>query len=145
MHPLQHSEASDIEKTEDIVRCHLLDLYHDELPYEWQVQTVGWTPYLDGTLRIDVDIYVHTEVHKGILIGRQSKCIKQLWLQAQTDLVKLYRRPIKLVLRGKLMKEFISKEVRRGTDLSELRNSRLHPESYSLPPRLQRLIAPKSQ
>jgi GTPase Era involved in 16S rRNA processing len=137
MHPLQHSGASDIEKTEDIVRCHLLDLYHDELPYEWQVQTAGWTPYLD------VDIYMHTEVHKGILIGRQSKCIKQLWLQAQTSEA-LPQTHQKLVLRGKLMKEFISKEVRRGTDLSELRNSRLHPEGYSLAPRLQRLIAPLS-
>jgi len=141
-HPLQTSDTADIEKVEDAVRCHLFDLYHDELPYSWMVRTVGWTPHLDGTLRIDVDIYVHTEVQKGILIGKQSKAISKLWQEVQADLVKLYMRPIQLVIRGKLMKEFTSKEVNRGVDMSSYRNTRLTSKTQNLPPRLKELISP---
>lgn len=143
-HPLQQTESPDIQRVEDIVRCHLLDQYHDELPYIWMVRCAGWTPLLDGTLRIDVDIFVHSEIQKGILIGRESKCIKKLWVETQADLVKLFRRPIQLVFKGKLMKEFTSKEVYRGADMSEHRSSRLTADN-TIPPRLQAFIAPPQE
>ena len=72
-HPKQISSMSDVAMAEEVVREQIFNWVHDELPYRWLLRTVGWTPFLDGSLRIDMDILVMTGDHIGIVLGKESK------------------------------------------------------------------------
>lgn len=142
-HPAKITNMSDMEKAETIVRNELFEYFHDELPYRWIVRTVSWTPYLDGTLRIDIDILVEHEHQKAILIGRDAKCIKIVHNHAQNNLVKLYRRPIQLNIRARLMKEWVKGVVRRNETLQTTLHPRFN-ETIEVPERIRKLLeAPK--
>jgi GTPase len=123
-HPSQVTTLSDIEMAEDIVREQLLNWIHDELPYRWVVRTLGWTPYLDGTLRIDIDILVMTNIHIGILIGKEGRVIKQIFNASHAALSKLYQRKIELHLTPKLMKTEAKKASIKGLEI-EIKHPRL--------------------
>ena len=102
-HPMQSTSLSDCDVATDIVREQVLHHIHDELPYRWIYRVVGWTPHLDGTLRIDVDIQVKTDIHKGILTGREGMVIKKIIHAAESTLSNYYQRKIRLVIRASIM------------------------------------------
>lgn len=138
-HPAKITNLSDMEKAENIIRNELFEYFHDELPYTWIVRTVSWTPYLDGTLRIDIDILVEHEKQKGILIGREAKCIKIIHNHAQNNLVKLYKRPIQLFIRARLMKDWVKGAIRRNETLQTTIHPRFN-EAIDVPERIKKLI-----
>ena len=116
-HPQQVTNLSDVEKVEQIIREELLNWYHEELPYSWKLRTVGWTPYLDGTLRIDTEVLVHSQIQIGIFLGKQSRTVKKVCESAKAKIIQLYQRPVKLVLKAKLAKDHLTKEVERNQNL----------------------------
>ena len=130
-HPNQLTTSSDIEIAENVVRERIFYWIHDELPYRWLLRTIGWTPYLDGTLRIDMDVLVLTKVHVGIFLGKESKVIKKIWSESQSILSKIYNRKIQLNLKAKLMKDDIKTQVKRGKEI-QMTHPRL-PHQEQLP------------
>jgi len=92
----------------------LLEDFDEELPYKWKVRVVGWTPYLNGTLRIDAEVLVLTQVQQGMVIGRNGRSIKKLIHKSTKILEDLYRRPIDLRFQPSLMDKSIRKAVKKG-------------------------------
>lgn len=112
-HPSQVTTLSDIEQAQGIVKQQLFEVFHDELPYEWVPRVIGWTPFLSGTLRVDMEVLVKNSIQRGIFIGRESRNIKKIAGNAEYDLLKLYKRPVKLVLHVRIMKEVLRKTLQR--------------------------------
>lgn len=113
-HPLQKTNMPDIEIAADVVREQVMNMIHDELPYRWVYATSGWTPYLDGSLRIDVSVLVKSSIHKGILIGKDSKVIKKIAQNSEIILSNLYKRKVVLVIEAKIMDKEIRKASYKG-------------------------------
>ena len=53
--------------------------YNQEIPYEAKLRVLGWTPYLDGTLRIDVDILVKNKNIRRIIYGTRGMAIGNVY------------------------------------------------------------------
>jgi len=121
-HPGQRTNLADIEYVEEILREYLLDRYHDELPYSIVTRTVGWTPYLDGTLRIDQDLYVKSDAQKAILLGKEGRGIERLQVEVQHQLSQAYNRPIQFNPKIKLADGGLAQAVKRGEDISEFKH-----------------------
>ena len=129
-HPGQRTNLADIEFVEEILREYLLDRYHDELPYSIVTRTIGWTPYLDGTLRIDQDIFVKSEAQKAILLGKEGRGIERLQGEVQYQLSQAYKRPIQFNPKVKIADGALEQAVKRGEDISEFKH-------YQPAPRLE--------
>lgn len=142
-HPLQRTTTSDVSIAEDIVREQVLAWIHDELPYRWAYRTIGWTPFLDGSLRIEMDILVMSHIHIGILLGKESKNIKKIWFESQNILSKMYNRKVNLVLKAKLMKSEIKRAVHKGKTVEITHPHLAHTETIA-PESLKEIESAKS-
>ena len=80
---------------------------HEEVPYAATVETEGFQDRPDGSLRIDVTIYVARASHKAILIGERGARIRELGSKARQHLAGLLERPVHL---------FLNVKERRGWD-----------------------------
>ena len=74
---------------------------HEEVPYATTVETETWTERKDGSVRIDVTVYVSRPGHKAILIGDKGSKIKSIGARARQDLARLLDRPVHLFLNVK--------------------------------------------
>mmetsp|Transcript_17642 Transcript_17642/g.17608 ORF Transcript_17642/g.17608 Transcript_17642/m.17608 type:complete len:143 (+) Transcript_17642:875-1303(+) len=117
---MQLTTLSDIDKVNQLFRTEMLDMYHDRLPYIWYTRVVGWTPYLDGTLRIDTELMVHSNIQVGMAVGKAARCIKKLHFNVKCRLEKLYQRPICLTIKVKKMKESVSWAIRHNREVNLL-------------------------
>jgi GTP-binding protein Era len=113
-HPLQRTSLPDAETASEVVREQVMNYVHDELPYRWIYRTVGWTPFLDGSLFIEVDVQVKTDVHKGILIGRGGMVIKKICHAAENWLSHFFQRKVRLQITPKIMGEKERKATYKG-------------------------------
>ncbi|OMJ66388.1 hypothetical protein SteCoe_36780 [Stentor coeruleus] len=112
--PLQKTNLPDIEIAADVVREQVMNRIHEELPYRWIYTVYGWTPYLDGSLRIDVNILVKSNIHKGILIGKDAMVIKKIAYESEIILSNIYKRRVVLVIDVKIMDKDIRKASYKG-------------------------------
>lgn len=113
-HPHQKTTLTDLEIATELVREQVLHHIHDELPYRWIYRVVGWTPFLNGTLRIDIDILVKTKIHIGILIGRESRVIKKIIHVCESWLSNYYQRKVVVYITGKIMDDDVRKATYKG-------------------------------
>ncbi len=74
---------------------------HEEVPYGATVETESFKERKDGSVRIDVTIYVARPGHKAILIGDKGTKIKAIGARARQDLGGLLDRPVHLFLNVK--------------------------------------------
>jgi len=74
---------------------------HEEVPYAATVETESFKDRKDGSVRIEVTIYVARPGHKAILIGDKGSKIKALGERARHDLAALLDRPVHLFLNVK--------------------------------------------
>jgi GTP-binding protein Era len=74
---------------------------HEEVPYGTTVETETWTERKDGSVRIDVTVYVARSGHKAILIGEKGSKIKSIGARARQDLGRLLERTVHLFLNVK--------------------------------------------
>ena len=56
----------------ELVREKLMDRLHQEIPYGLTVETEDWNELDDGSVRIDILIFVHKLGQKKILIGKNG-------------------------------------------------------------------------
>jgi GTP-binding protein Era len=74
---------------------------HDEVPYAATVETESFKERPDGSVRIEVTIYVARPGHKAILIGEKGSKIRDIGARARRDLAGLLERPVHLFLNVK--------------------------------------------
>ena len=74
---------------------------HDEVPYAATVETESFKERPDGSVRIEVTIFVSRPGHKGILIGDKGTKIRDIGARARRDLKGLLERDVHLFLNVK--------------------------------------------
>lgn len=85
----------------EVVREQIFMQTHEEVPYGTTVETETWTERKDGSVRIDVTVYVARPGHKAILIGEKGSKIKSIGARARQDLGRLLERTVHLFLNVK--------------------------------------------
>jgi GTP-binding protein Era len=85
----------------EIVREQIFMQTHEEVPYGTTVETESWTERKDGSVRIDVTVYVARPGHKAILIGEKGQKVKSIGARARQDLTRLLERTVHLFLNVK--------------------------------------------
>jgi GTPase len=85
----------------EIVREQIFMQTHEEVPYGATVETESFKDRKDGSVRIEVTIYVARPGHKAILIGEKGSKIKAIGARARQDLTALLDRPVHLFLNVK--------------------------------------------
>ncbi|GAQ83625.1 hypothetical protein KFL_001550150 [Klebsormidium nitens] len=92
------TDLSDEQRAMDIVRQHLLDRLHKEIPYKVVVKPVGWAESGDGVLEIRQDLIVDRKKIKAMVVGKKGATIKQITLGAREELGEILGRRIELFL-----------------------------------------------
>jgi GTPase len=85
----------------ETVREQIFIQTHEEVPYGATVETESFKERKDGSVRIDITIYVGRPGHKAILIGDKGSKIKAIGARARQDLNSLLDRPVHLFLNVK--------------------------------------------
>ncbi|QDH17521.1 GTPase Era [Swingsia samuiensis] len=85
----------------ELVREQVFMQTHEEIPYQATVETESFKERPDGSVRIEVTIYVSRAGHKAILIGEGGHKIKSIGARARLELQELLDRPCHLFLNVK--------------------------------------------
>ncbi len=85
----------------EMVREQVFLQTHEEVPYATTVETESWQERADGSVRVDVTIYVARPGHKAILIGAGGSRIRQIGARARAELMVALERPVHLFLNVK--------------------------------------------
>ncbi len=85
----------------ETVREQIFMQTHEEVPYGATVETESFKERKDGSVRIEVTIYVARPGHKAILIGDKGSKIKAIGARARQDLAGLLDRSVHLFLNVK--------------------------------------------
>ena len=85
----------------ELVREQIFMQTHEEVPYGTTAETESFQERPDGSVRIDVTIYVGRTGHKAILIGNGGQKIKMIGERARKQLTSLLERPCHLFLNVK--------------------------------------------
>jgi GTPase len=85
----------------EIVREQVFLQTHEEVPYGATVEPENWQERPDGSVRVDVTVYVARPGHKAILIGAQGSHIREIGARARAELSAALERPVHLFLNVK--------------------------------------------
>ncbi|WP_040507372.1 GTPase Era [Gluconobacter morbifer] len=85
----------------ELVREQIFMQTHEEIPYQATVETESFKERPDGSVRIEVTIYVSRPGHKAILIGEGGHKIKSIGARARAELQDLLGRTCHLFLNVK--------------------------------------------
>ncbi len=85
----------------ELVREQVFLQTHEEVPYGATVETESWTERPDGSVRVDITVYVARANHKAILIGENGSRIREIGTRARKGLSALIERPAHLFLNVK--------------------------------------------
>ncbi len=85
----------------ETVREQIFMQTHDEIPYAATVETESFKERPDGSVRIEVTVYVARPGHKAIMIGEKGTKIRDIGARARRDLTGLLERPVHLFLNVK--------------------------------------------
>jgi GTP-binding protein Era len=96
----------------ETVREQIFMQTHEEVPYGATVETESFRDRKDGSVRIEVTIYVARAGHKAILIGDKGSKIKAIGSRARQDLTALLDRPVHLFLNVKERKGWDEESAR---------------------------------
>ena len=93
----------------EIIREKLMERFHHELPYGMAVETEDWNQLQDGSIRIDVLIYVQKKGQKKIVIGSNGSNLKFIGIECRKELK---------VMLGKEVHLFLFVKVKDNWDIS---------------------------
>ena len=85
---------------------------HQELPYQLTVETENWEERKDGSVRIDQNIYVARDGHKGIVLGNKGETIKAISKASREDLADFLGHPVHLFLQVKVRPKWFEEPER---------------------------------
>ncbi|MDF2521455.1 MAG: GTPase Era [Clostridia bacterium] len=91
----------------EFIREKILELTSDEIPHGTAVEVESMKERSDGgIIDIEANIYCEKDSHKGIIIGKQGKMLKEIGSRARADLEKLLDCRINLQLWVKVRKNW---------------------------------------
>ncbi|MCA3557029.1 MAG: GTPase Era [Rhodobacter sp.] len=96
----------------EITREKLTLRLHRELPYQLTVETENWEDRPDGSTRIDQDIYVARDGHKGIVLGNRGDTVKAVGQAARAGMTSFLQRPVHLFLQVKVRPGWLEEKER---------------------------------
>ncbi|MFW6276344.1 MAG: GTPase Era, partial [Bacteroidota bacterium] len=70
----------------EIIREHVFNMFHDEVPYSTEVQILEFKERPDAKWYISADIIVERSGQKAIIIGKEGSSIKKLGENAREDI-----------------------------------------------------------
>lgn len=85
----------------EVVREHLLDRVHEEIPYELDHQLIDWEELEDGSLRIEQHFYLPKKGQCRIVVGKSGSKIREIGIKACEELRTLLGRKVHLFLEVK--------------------------------------------
>ena len=80
---------------QEMVRAKVLELLHEEIPYEIAV-TVDLTKEVEGKQHIYVTLWVRSSTQKGVVIGKGGQRLKQIGMQARAMIEQHFDAPVVL-------------------------------------------------
>lgn len=95
----------------ELVREQVLNLTRDEVPHSVAVVVDEFEERDNGMLYVRAIIYVERESQKGIIVGDQGFMIKQIGLQARSEIERIMGIPVYLDLWVKVKREWRNKEM----------------------------------
>ncbi len=102
----QITDVYEREIAEDLIRAAALEHLHEEVPYGIFVRVDEYKPRDDGTIYIHATIIVERDSHKGIVIGRGGKMIKQIGTFARQQIEEMSGEKVFLELKVKVEKNW---------------------------------------
>ncbi len=85
----------------ELVREQVFLQTHEEIPYAATVETEQWLERDDGSVRVEVTIYVARPTHKAILIGAGGARVREIGMKARSELSRLTERRVHLFINVK--------------------------------------------
>lgn len=82
----------------EVVREQLYHKLYQELPYQATVETEKWEERKDGSVKLDVTIYVERDGQKSIILGEKGAMVKAIGSAARQELEQLLERRVHLFL-----------------------------------------------
>ena len=82
----------------EVTREKLMLRLHEELPYQLTVETEAWEERKDGSVKVNQVIIVARDGHKGIVLGKGGKVVKDVGRLARIELSDMLDRPVHLFL-----------------------------------------------
>ena len=87
---------------EEMLREHIYDFLHDELPYTVKPETDSIVRRRDGSMKVHASLRVPEERHKPMLIGVGGAVLKRIGERARADLTEFFGAPVHLFLNVKV-------------------------------------------
>lgn len=100
-HPEVKSTQSEVEKAEEAMKQAIFEKFFEELPYQIGIKVTGWTPKLNGELRVDIELDVKNKVQVGMVLGEKGRILKEVRERACQILVEKIQRPVALTVEVK--------------------------------------------
>lgn len=98
--------------TAEIVREKLFMYLHQELPYALTVEPDLWERREDGSIRVEITIYVERDSQKVIVLGKGGSMIKRIGQAARHEIEELLEERIHLFLFVKVRENWIDDPAR---------------------------------
>ena len=92
------TDANERTTAAEITREKIYEHLHDELPYQTTVETTAWKELRDGGVRIEQTVFVERESQRRIVLGEKGHTVKQISMEARTELSQMFERPVHLFL-----------------------------------------------
>ena len=96
----------------EVVREKLFLALHQELPYSLTVETDSWESFQDGSVKIQMTIYVQREQQKRIAVGQGGRTIRMVREQAQRELEESLETRVHLFLYVKVRERWLDDPAR---------------------------------
>ncbi|MEX2630164.1 MAG: GTPase Era [Tistlia sp.] len=96
----------------EVVREKLFLALHQELPYSLTVETDSWEAFKDGSVKIQMTVYVQREHQKRIAVGHGGRTIRMVREQAQRELEETLETRVHLFLYVKVRERWIDDPAR---------------------------------
>jgi GTP-binding protein Era len=94
----QVTDATFEQYVSEITREHIYNYLHQEIPYNCKVEVESCKNQADGSLRLVQNIYVNTQAHRKIFLGRGGRKIRTIGTAARKELSQLLNKPVHLFL-----------------------------------------------
>ena len=111
-HPDILTNQTEVEKVEQVLKHILYNRFYKEIPYSIVGYVTSWVPMSNGQIKINFNIEVRYDVHISMLIGKDSRVIKEIREELDKELAQLLQNPVRcnlfLVKRKKLQQESLN-------------------------------------
>ncbi|CDR97329.1 small GTP-binding protein domain containing protein, putative [Babesia bigemina] len=99
---------SKVQVVEQLVRTYIYCWFNKELPYQVGQKVIGWTPADNGSLIIEMELYVRNDKAAKIICGIQGRIVKQMQKNVSHRLSKMWQQPVFLYAQVKVKPAFLN-------------------------------------